>query len=214
VQWLAAAITVGIGFGLQEIFANFISGLIILFERPIRLGDIVTVGDISGNVSRINIRATTITDFDRREFIVPNKEFITGKLLNWTLTDPVTRVLVPVGIAYGSDVALAEKLLLKIAGENPHVMKDPPPRAIFWSFGDNSLEFRLYVHIPRRNIYLDMLHGLTTAIDREFRHANINIAFPQRDIHFHPAGPLEVQLARKRESRPEAPDIAKPPDNR
>ena len=144
VQWLAAAMTVGIGFGLQEIFANFVSGLIILFERPIRLGDIVTVGDVSGSVTRINIRATTVTDWDRREFVIPNKEFITGKLLNWTLTDPITRVVVPVGIAYGSDTALAEKLLLKLAAENPHVMKDPAPRAVFTGFGDSSLDFKLY----------------------------------------------------------------------
>ncbi len=197
VQWLAAAVTVGIGFGLQEIFANFVSGLIILFERPIRVGDIVTVGDVSGNVTKINIRATTVTDWDRREFIIPNREFITGKVLNWTLTDPVTRVLLTVGIAYGSDVGLAEKLLLKIADESPYVMKDPAPRAIFWGFGDNSLEFRLYVHIPKRNIYLEMLHGLTTSIDREFRAAKINIAFPQRDVHLHTSGPLQVELAGK-----------------
>jgi len=143
VQWIAAAFSLGIAFGLQEVFANFFSGLIILFERPIRIGDIVTVGDVSGNVTRINIRATTITDWDRREFLIPNKEFITGKLLNWTLTDPITRVLVPVGIAYGSDPALAEKLLLEAARENPHVTSDPQPRAIFWGFGDNALEFRL-----------------------------------------------------------------------
>jgi len=197
VQWLAAAMTVGIGFGLQEIFANFVSGLIILFERPIRVGDIVTVGDIDGTVTRINIRATTITDFDRREFVVPNKEFITGKLLNWTLTDPITRVMIPVGVSYGSDVALAEKLLLKVAFENPHVMKDPAPRAIFWGFGDNSLDFRLYVHIARRQLYLDMLHGITTAVDREFRLAKIEIAFPQRDVHLTTTAPLEVLLSRR-----------------
>ena len=214
VQWLAAAMTVGIGFGLQEIFANFVSGLIILFERPIRLGDIVTVGDVSGSVTRINIRATTVIDWNRREFVIPNKEFITGKLLNWTLTDPITRVVVPIGIAYGSDTALAEKLLLQVAAGNPHVMKDPPPRAVFEGFGDNALDFKLYVFIPRRNFYHDMLHALTNGIDREFRKAGISIAFPQRDVHLHPAGPLEVHLSRKRELRPEAPDAPNPGENK
>jgi len=195
VQWLAAAVSLGIGFGLQEIFANFISGLIILFERPIRLGDIVTVGEVSGTVTKINIRATTVTDWDRREFIIPNKEFITGSLLNWTLSDPITRIVVPVGIAYGSDVALAEQLLLKIADENPIALKDPAPRAVFSGFGDSALDFRLYVHVPSRNRYLDLLHGLTTAIDNGFRQADIAIAFPQRDVHLHPAGPIEVTMA-------------------
>jgi len=211
VQWLAAAMTVGIGFGLQEIFANFVSGLIILFERPIRVGDIVTVGDIDGTVTRINIRATTITDFDRREFVVPNKEFITGKLLNWTLTDPITRVVVPVGVSYGSNVALAEQLLLKVAAGNPHVMKDPAPKAIFWEFGDNSLDFRLYVHIARRQQYLEMLHGLTTGIDREFRLANIEIAFPQRDVHLNTTAPLEVLLSRKPSSAAASVEKPEPP---
>jgi potassium efflux system protein len=194
VQWIAAAFSLGIAFGLQEMFANFFSGLIILFERPIRIGDIVTVGDVSGNVTRINIRATTITDWDRREFLVPNKDFITGKLLNWTLSDPVTRVLVEVGIAYGSDTDLAEKLLLEAAEENTYVMHDPAPRAIFWGFGDNALQFRLYVHIPKRNFYFELLHGLTTTINRKFNEAGITIAFPQRDVHLNATHPIEVRV--------------------
>ena len=102
IQWLVAALSVGLGFGLQEIVANFVCGLIILFERPFRVGDVVTIGDQTGTVTRIQIRATTVTDWDRRELIVPNKEFITGKLINWSLSDPITRVVVPVGVAYGS----------------------------------------------------------------------------------------------------------------
>jgi len=194
VQWIVAAFSLGIAFGLQEIFANFISGLIILFERPVRVGDIVTVGDVSGNVTRINIRATTIMDWDHREFLVPNKEFITGKLLNWTLTDPVTRVLLEIGIVYGSDTDLAEKLLLEAARENQYVMSNPPPRAIFWGFGDNALQFRLYVHIPQRNFYFELLHGLTTNINRKFKEAGITIAFPQRDVHLTQAGPIKIEL--------------------
>ena len=111
-QWLIAALGVGLGFGLQEIFANFVSGLIILFERPVRIGDVVTIGNLSGTVNRIRIRATTITDFDRKEIIVPNKTFVTEHLINWSLSDTVTRVTVKVAVANGSDVTLVRELLL------------------------------------------------------------------------------------------------------
>ncbi|WVM87761.1 mechanosensitive ion channel [Halopseudomonas pachastrellae] len=108
-----------LGFGLQEIFANFISGLIILFERPVRIGDVVTIGPLSGTINRIRIRATTITDFDRKEIIVPNKNFVTEQIINWSLQDTITRVIIKVGVAYGSDVALVRKLLMQIAQNNP-----------------------------------------------------------------------------------------------
>ena len=119
VQWLAAAITVGLGFGLQEIFANFVSGIIILFERPIRVGDTVTVGDTTGTVTRIRIRATTITDWDRKELIVPNKEFITSRLVNWTLSDTILRVVLKVGIAYGGDTDLAREAAAGAGADSP-----------------------------------------------------------------------------------------------
>lgn len=194
VQWLAAAMTVGLGFGLQEIFANFVSGLIILFERPIRVGDIVTVKEISGNVTRIQMRATTITDGDRRELIVPNKEFITGQIINWTLSDPITRVVVPVSIANGSNTTLAQQLLIECARENPIVMEDPEPAAAFINFGESSLDFKLYVHIPQRSLYLTVVHELHTAIDQAFRKAGIEIAFPHRDLHLDLARPLDVRV--------------------
>jgi potassium efflux system protein len=123
VQWLIAALGVGLGFGLQEIVANFVCGLIVLFERPFRVGDTVTIGEVNGTVSRIRIRATTILDWDRKELIVPNKEFITGQLINWSLSDPISRFKINVGIAYGSDTELAEKLLVKVLHENPLVLK-------------------------------------------------------------------------------------------
>jgi potassium-dependent mechanosensitive channel len=132
-QWLAAAFTFGLAFGLQEIFANFVSGLIILVERPVRVGDVVTVAGIEGRVTRLQMRSTTIQDWERREFLVPNKEFITGSLLNWTLSDPVSRVVIKVGVAYGSDVKLAEKLLLETARDNKHVLTEscgPSRRAL------------------------------------------------------------------------------------
>jgi potassium efflux system protein len=196
IQWLVAALSVGLGFGLQEIVANFICGLIILFERPFRVGDVVTIGDQTGAVSRIQIRATTITDWDRRELIVPNKEFITGKLINWSLSDPITRVVIPVGVAYGSDTLATEKLLLKIAKENLMVLTQPEPSALFLGFGDNSLNFELRAFVRGLENRLSVIHHLHLAIEREFRNAGINIAFPQRDIHLDTTGPVKVHLVR------------------
>ncbi len=202
IQWLVAALSVGLGFGLQEIVANFICGLIILFERPFRVGDVVTIGDQTGKVTRIQIRATTITDWDRRELIVPNKEFITGKLINWSLSDPITRVVVPVGVAYGSDTQATEKLLLKIARENLMVLSQPEPSAFFLGFGDNSLNFELRVFVRGLEYRLPVVHHLHLAIEREFRNAGINIAFPQRDIHLDTTGPLEVHVVSKLDPSP------------
>ena len=194
VQWLIAALGVGLGFGLQEIVANFICGLIVLFERPFRVGDTVTVGTVSGTVSRIRIRATTILDWDRKELIVPNKEFITGQLINWSLSDPLLRFITKVGIAYGSDIELAEKIFLRVLKENPMIVKDPKPTAYFLGFGDNSLNFELRSYITTIDHILLAKHELHKAIDREFRKAGIVISFPQRDIHFDSDHPLKVQM--------------------
>ncbi|UCC97931.1 MAG: mechanosensitive ion channel [Phycisphaerales bacterium] len=183
VQWLIAAMGVGLGFGLQEIFANFISGLIILFEQPIRVDDVVTIGEVTGKVAKIRIRATTIRRWDQRELVVPNKEFITGRLINWTLSDNVLRREFIVGIAYGSDTAKAEALLYEVARANPLVLQDPAPVVIFKSFGDNSLEFELRVYIAGIENYVPVWHEINCAIDKAFRQAGIEIAFPQRDIH-------------------------------
>jgi potassium efflux system protein len=183
VQWLIAAMTVGLGFGLQEIFANFVSGLIILFEQPVRVDDTVTIGDVTGKVSKIRIRATTIRIWDQRELVVPNKEFITGRLINWTLSDNVLRREFVIGIAYGSDIAKAEKILYDIAMANPLVLEEPPPVVIFKSFGDSSLEFELRVYISGIDNYVPVWHGINCAIDSEFRKAGIEIAFPQQDLH-------------------------------
>ena len=183
VQWLIAAVSVGLGFGLQEIFANFVSGLIVLFERPVRVGDVVTVADVTGVISRIRMRATTITNWDRKEFIVPNKEFITGRLLNWTLSDQINRVVVQVGVAYGSDTELAGELIMKVARENPLVMTDPPPRVSLEEFGASSLNYVLRCYLPDLENRTQVVHDLHMGIDREFRRAGIEIAFPQQDIH-------------------------------
>ncbi len=194
IQWLVAALSVGLGFGLQEVVANFISGIIVLFERPFRVGDTVTVGDVTGTVSRIRIRATTITDWDRKELIVPNKEFITGKLINWSLSDKIIRVRIPIGIAYGSDTDLAERLMLKSARANALALRDPGPSVIFTGFGDNALNFELRVFVNGIDNWYPMLHKLNRAIDREFRKEGITISFPQRDVHLDATGPLEVKV--------------------
>ena len=183
VQWLVAAMTVGLGFGLQEIFANLVSGLMLLFERPIRIGDTVTVADISGTVTKIRTRATTIVGWDRKELIIPNKEFVTGKVVNWTLSDSTLRIIVPVGIAYGSDTRLAREVLTRIVREHPNVLAEPAPRVIFMGFGDSSLNFEVRVFIGTIDHYLSTLDELTDTIDQEFRKAGVEIAFPQRDIH-------------------------------
>ncbi|SHH30562.1 mechanosensitive ion channel domain-containing protein [Ferrimonas marina] len=182
-QWLVAAVGVGLGFGLQEIFANFVSGLIILFERPIRIGDIVTINNLSGTVSRINTRATTIIDWDMKEIVVPNKAFITDQLINWSLTDPMTRVVISVGVAYGSDIDKAEELLHEVARDHPTVLDDPAPQVFFLSFGASSLDFELRLYIPAIESRNFVIHAINKAIDRRFREANIEIAFPQLDLH-------------------------------
>ncbi|MBU1459903.1 MAG: mechanosensitive channel MscK [Gammaproteobacteria bacterium] len=181
-QWLVAALSVGLGFGMQEIFANFISGLIILFERPVRIGDVVTIGNLSGTVSRIRIRATTITDFDRKDIIVPNKTFITGQLVNWSLSDTVTRVTIKVGVAYGSDLDLARKLLYKAAQENPRVLKDPEPLVLFLNFGESTLDHELRIHVRDLGDRNPATDEINRYLDREFSKAGINIAFRQVDV--------------------------------
>ena len=183
IQWLVAAVGLGLGFGLQEIFANFVSGLIILFERPIRVGDTVSVGEVNGTVTKIQIRATWISGFDRKELIVPNKTFVTGQLINWTLSDPVLRLEIPVGIAYGSDTDRAIEVLYKVAKDSVRVLHDPPPQVFFLSFGDSALQFELRVFTRGVNQRFLARHELHLNIDKAFREAGIEIAFPQRDLH-------------------------------
>ncbi|MFZ5654584.1 MAG: mechanosensitive ion channel domain-containing protein [Pseudomonadota bacterium] len=205
-QWLVAALGVGLGFGLQEVVANFVSGLIILFERPFRIGDTVTVGAVSGTVTRIRIRATTITDWDRKELIVPNKAFITDQLVNWTLSDPVLRVLVKVGIAYGSDTALARGLLMEVAEANPRVLADPPPQVWFLGFGDSSLNFEVRAFVMGLPELLPATHELHEAIDATFRRHGVEIAFPQRDLHLRSLDPRVAELLRG-QSLPGGPEM-------
>ena len=194
IQWLIAALGVGIGFGLQEIVANFICGLILLFERPIRIGDVVTVGNTDGVVTGIRIRSTTIRNWDQQELLVPNKEFVTGRLLNWTLSDPVTRIVIPVGIAYGSDVTRAIRLIQEAADEHERVLEEPATMVTFDSFGDNSLNMVLRCFIGSMDYWRQTISELHQAINEKFNEAGIVIAFPQRDIHLDTSQPLDVRI--------------------
>ena len=182
-QWLVAALSVGLGFGMQEIFANFISGIMILFERPVRIGDTITIGNLSGTVSKIRIRATTITDFDRKDIIVPNKTFITGQLINWSLTDTITRVTLKLGVDYGSDLDLVKHLLLKAAQENPRVLKDPEPHVYFLNFGASTLDHELRMHVRDLGDRNPVIDEVNRFINREFKNHQINISFQQMEVY-------------------------------
>ncbi len=192
VQWLAAALTVGLGFGLQEIFANFVSGIIILFERPVRIGDTVTIGGFTGTVTRIRIRATTITDWDNKEIVVPNKTFITSQLTNWTLSNPIVRVVIRVGVAYGSDPKLAHRVMLETAQANPKVLEHPAPSVYFLSLGESSLDFDVRVYVRNMGDWLPVVHEYHVAIVEALTAHGIQIPFPQRDIHVRSVQSLPV----------------------
>jgi len=193
-QWLVAALGVGIGFGLQEIVANFICGLIILFERPISVGDVITVGDQDGVVTRIRIRATTIRDWDNKELVIPNKEIITGRLLNWSLTDTRLRLTLPVGVAYGSDAALALKILAETVADDDRILKDPAPSIIFSDFGDSSLNMICRFYIDNVDNMWPVKTALHLEIYRRFEEAGIVISFPQRDVHLDSEKPLRISI--------------------
>lgn len=181
-QWLFAALSVGLGFGMQEIFANFVSGIILLFERPIRVGDTVTINDVTGTVAKIRIRAITMIDPDRKEVIVPNKSFVTGQVTNWALSNTITRLVVSVGVAYGSDLDLVKRLLLQAAHEQPSVLKDPEPRALFLTFGASTLDHELRVYVGQVSERNDTLDALNRRVNELFAENNIDIAFNQLDI--------------------------------
>lgn len=181
--WMAAALGVGLGFGLQEVITNFVCGLILLFERPVRLGDVVTIQGVTGTVTRIQMRATTITNWDRQELIVPNKSLITDTILNWTLSASITRIVINVGVAYGTNTEQARQILVQVANDHPLIMKEPPPMATFELFADSSLTLALRCFVPDLDYRLRTISELHTEIDLRFAEADIEIAFPQQDIH-------------------------------
>lgn len=185
---IAGALSVGIGFGLQNIVNNFVSGLILLFERPVKTGDWIVVGNTEGHVKRISIRSTLIQTFDRADVIVPNSELISGQVTNWMLHDARGRIRVPIGVAYGSDTRKVEEILLRIANEHPNVITNgsmTPPKVLFMDFGDSSLNFELRAFIKNIDERLQVASDINFAIDAAFREAGIVIPFPQRDIHLY-----------------------------
>ncbi|HDK03784.1 MAG TPA: mechanosensitive ion channel family protein, partial [Gammaproteobacteria bacterium] len=183
---IAGALSVGIGFGLQNIVNNFVSGIILLFERPIKTGDWIVVGDVEGHVKRISVRSTIIQTFDWADVIVPNSDLISGKVTNWMLRDPWGRVRVPVGVAYGSDTALVKELLLEVAKAHPAVLPGghvPAPIVLFLGFGDSALNFELRCFIRNVDRRIGVLSDLNFAVDAVFRAHDVEIPFPQRDLH-------------------------------
>ncbi|MCL1078825.1 mechanosensitive ion channel protein MscS [Parashewanella spongiae] len=182
-QWLIAALSVGLGFGLQEIFANFISGLIILFEKPVRIGDTVTIRELTGTVSKIKIRATTIIDWDRKEIIVPNKAFITEQLINWSLSDPITRVTITVSTARDSDPAKVEAALYQAVRECPHTLQNPSPEVWFSGFGQHTQDYQIRAYATDMSSRWPLRHELHKLITQKLRDNDLVIAYPQLEIH-------------------------------
>ncbi|PKL87328.1 MAG: mechanosensitive ion channel protein MscS [Ignavibacteriae bacterium HGW-Ignavibacteriae-2] len=176
-------LSVGIGFGLQNITSNFISGIILLFERPIRVGDRVTVGETEGDVTNISIRATSIRSVNNISIIVPNSEFISGRVINWTHGDKKIRIDLEIGVSYNSDLDLVLRVLKEIAVQNAEVLESPEPEVHLKTFGDSSWNMHLRVWIPNPKRFHYVRSELNCAIVRKFKEHNIEIPFPQRDIH-------------------------------
>ncbi len=179
----AGVIGIGIGFGLQAIANNFISGFTLLFERPIKKGDFVDAGGLEGRVHQIRARATTVVTRDKVSVIIPNSEFVSGRVVNWSHGSENVRLHIPVGVAYGSDVQLVSRLLVEVGQEHHRVLKRPAPEVWFMGFGDSSLDFELLVWTRDVEMKYHTTSDLNFAIDRAFRENNVTIPFPQRDLH-------------------------------
>jgi small-conductance mechanosensitive channel len=192
---LAGAVGIGVGFGLQHVVSNFISGLIIMFERPIKIGDRIVVDDVEGDVVRIGARSTVVLTNDNINIIVPNSKFITENVVNWKYNDASVRFKIPVGVAYGSDVRKVEKILLEVAKAEKDVLDDPAPVVRFLEFGDSSLNLELRAWSTSAvNRKGRLISALNFAIYDKFRENGIEIPFPQRDLHIR-SGVVEVKNA-------------------
>ena len=179
----AGALSVGIGFGLQDIAKNLGSGIVLLFERPIQVGDFVQVGEYMGTVERIGSRSTVVRTLDRVSIIVPNSRFLETEVINWSHDNPVSRLRLPVGVAYGSDMSAVKSALLEAAQQNAQVLKVPPPRVLFVEFGDSSLDFELLVWCADPSQQYVLKSDLYFAIEEQLKAAGVEIPFPQRDLH-------------------------------
>jgi len=183
VTLLAGALGVGVGLGLQTVVHNFASGLILMLERPINVGDQIDVGGVVGEVRRIGVRSSTIRTVQGAEVIVPNADLASKQVINWTLSDRARRYEIDVGVAYGSDPAHVLRILEGAAAAVPEVQQNPPPRALFTGFGDSSLDFRLFAWVESVDVGVEAQNGLRMAVLRALSEAGIEIPFPQRDLH-------------------------------
>jgi potassium efflux system protein len=199
--FMAGALGIGIGFGLQNIVNNFISGVILLFDPSIQVGDMVQIGEDWGTINRINIRTTIVQSFDNAALIIPNSQMLSNKVTNWSYKDPKVRRQVDVGVAYGSDVQKIRTILLQIVSDMPDIMEDPAPRVDFMDFGDSALIFRIRFWITSPDYWLTAPTELRFRIDEEFKKNGIEIAFPQRDIHIRSASGLEEIFNRRDHSQ-------------
>ena len=205
---IGGALGVGIGFGMQAIVNNFVSGLILLFERPIKVGDVIQLSDgQQGRVTNLGLRATTIQTFDRAEIVVPNGDLISAQVTNWTLGDRSMRLIIPIGVAYGSDVETVMRILMAVAEESDQVLKDPQPMVLFLNFGESSLDFQLRVWIADFNDRRIIQSALIREIDQRFRAEGVEIPFPQRDLHLRS---VDGKAADRLKGDPKAPAEAKP----
>ena len=193
---VAASVGVGVGFGLQNIINNFVSGIIILAERPISIGDRIEVAGVAGRVTKIQLRSTTVVTNDNITMIVPNADFISNTVTNWSHGDPKVRIRVPVGVAYGSDLKLLQQLLLEAAGEHPKALRDPSPVVLFNEFGDSSLNFELGVWTQEMTAApIHFTSEMNFIIEQKLRENDIEIPFPQRDLHVRSGLPAAAEAS-------------------
>ncbi|ART79959.1 miniconductance mechanosensitive channel MscM [Oceanisphaera avium] len=193
-QWLVAALSVGLGFGLQEIFANFVSGLIILFEKPIRIGDTVTIRELTGTISKIKTRATTIVDWDRREIIVPNKAFITEQFVNWSLSDAITRVRLMVRVRLDADIDLVQRITYEAIAECSHILESPVPEVFLVELTDSALVYEVRVYVEDMSHRMPMTHELHNLLLTRLRQHDIKIPHQQVDIRLLGEQPMSAML--------------------
>jgi small-conductance mechanosensitive channel len=192
---MLGALGVGIGFGLQQIVNNWVSGIILLMERPIRVGDYIQLasGDWA-EVKRIGLRATRVQTFDRADVMIPNGDLITREVINWTFSDRFARLKLPVGVAYGSDTQQVLNILMEVANEDKAVVQYPEPYAFFNGFGESSLNFELRVYLVNSDIWFTVWGRLYQEIERKLREAGITVPFPQRDLHLRSVEPAVLDV--------------------